>query len=111
MARWLASEIVALLEHLLDHIAVADRRAHHADALPFEETLEAQIRHHGGDDAGLGETAVFLPALRDHREQLVAIDHMAALVDQDHAIGIAVEGDAYIGAHLPYLAAERFRRG
>ena len=42
---------------------------------------------------------------------LVAIDHMAALVDQDHAIGIAVEGDAYIGAHLPYLAAERFRRG
>jgi hypothetical protein len=46
------------------------------------EALQAEIRHHGGDDARFGEPPVRLPALRDHREQLVAVDHMAALVDQ-----------------------------
>ena len=69
MAGRLTAEIVALLEHLLEHVAVTDRRAHHADALPFEEAFQPEIGHHGGDDAGLGETAVVLPALRDHREQ------------------------------------------
>src|SRR5882757_223558 len=111
MARRLAAEIVALLQHLLEHVAVADRRAHHADALAFEEAFEPEIGHHGGDDTGLGETAVFLPALRDHSQKLVAVDHMAALVDQDDAIGIAIERDADIGAHLAHLLAQRFRRG
>ena len=77
----------------------------------FEEALQPEIRHHGGDDAGLGEPAVFLPALRDHREQLVAVDHMAALVDQDDPVGVAVERDADVGAHLAHLAAQRLRRG
>ena len=77
----------------------------------FEEALQPEIGHHGGDDAGLGEAAVFLPALRDHRQQLVAVDHMAALVDQDDPVGVAVERDADIGAHLAHLAAQRFRRG
>jgi hypothetical protein len=57
----------------------------------FEEALEAQIGHHGGDHAGLAKPAVFLPALRDHREQLVAVDDMAALVDQDDPVGVAIE--------------------
>jgi hypothetical protein len=111
VAGGLAAEIVAAAQHLLQHIAVADRRAHEFDALAFEEALQPEIRHHGGDDAGLGEPAVFLPALRNHREQLVAIDHMSALIDQDDAVGIAVERDTDVGAHFAHLAAERFRRG
>lgn len=35
---------------------------------------------------------------------------MAALIDQDDAIGVAIECDADIGAHLAHLFAERFRR-
>ena len=79
--------------------------------MPLQEALETEIGHHGRDDAGLGETAVFLPALRDDRQQLVAVDDMAALVDQDDAVGVAVERDADIGAHLAHLAAQGFRRG
>ena len=36
---------------------------------------------------------------------------MAALVDQDDAIGVAVERDADVGAHLAHLLGQRFRRG
>ena len=60
---------------------------------------------------GSGEAAVFLPALRDHREQLVAVDHVSALIDQDDPVGIAIERDADVGAHFAHLAAQRFRRG
>ena len=73
--------------------------------------LEPEIGHDGRDDAGLGEAAVFLPALGDHRDQLVAVDHMAALVDDHDAVGVAVERDADVGAHLAHLAAAALRRG
>ena len=50
------------------------------------------------------------PALRDHREQLIAVDHVAALVDDDDAVGVAVQRNADVGAHFAHLAAQRFRR-
>ena len=73
--------------------------------------LQPQIRHHCADDAGLGEQTVVAPAFRDHGEQLIAVDQMAVLVRDQNAVGIAVERDANIGAHLAHLAAERFGRG
>ena len=72
--------------------------------------LEAQIRHHRGDDAGFRQPPVIPPALGDHRQQLVAIDQMAVLVGDDDAIGVAIERDADIGAHFEHLAAERLGR-
>ena len=69
--------------------------------------LEPEIGHHGRDDAGPGEAAVVLPALGDHRQELVAVDDAAALVDDQHAVGVAVERDADIGAHLLDLLAKR----
>ena len=72
-----------------------------------EITLQPEIRHHGRDHAGLGETAVGVPAFRNHRQELVAIDDVAALIDDQHPIGVAVERDADIGAHLAHLRRER----
>ena len=60
---------------------------------------------------GLRQPAVGLEAFGDHGDQLVAVDDVALLVDDDHAVGVAVERDADIGAHLAHLAAERLRRG
>ena len=74
---------------------------------PAEIALQPQVRHHGGDDAGLGEPAVGLPAFGDHRHELVAVDHVAALVDDDQPVGVAVERDADVGADLAHLGRER----
>ena len=68
--------------------------------------LEAEIRHDGRDHAGFRQPSVFLPALGDDREQLVAVDDVAALVDDDDTVGVAVERDADIGAHLAHLARD-----
>ena len=52
-----------------------------------------------------------MPGLRDHRHQLVAIDHLAVLVDDDHPVRVAIERDADIGPHFLDLGAQRVRRG
>ena len=59
--------MISASHNLFEHIAIADRRAHELDAVAFEKALEAEVRHHGADNARPGEAAVFLPALRDHR--------------------------------------------
>ena len=59
---------------------------------------------------GSGEQPVVPPAFRDHRQQLVAIDNMSLLVDDNDAVGVAVERNADVGAHLAYLAAQRVGR-
>ncbi len=71
--------------------------------------LEPEIGHHGRDHAGALQAAVFLPAFGDDREQLVAVHDMAALVHDHDAVGVAVERDADIGAHLAHLV-RRSRR-
>ena len=60
---------------------------------------------------GWVEASVRLPALRDDRHQLVAVDDMAFFVDDQHAVGVAVERDADIGAHFAHFGGERFGRG
>ncbi len=53
--------------------------------------------------------------VRAHRQDLVAVDDLALLVDDDDAVGVAVERDADGGAALDDLGAhvlgvERARR-
>src|SRR5438270_13749487 len=97
----LATDVVAVLAHVLEHVAVADRRARKPNPHARKMAFKAEIRHHGGHDARLAEPAVLLEALGSHRQQLVAIDEMAAFVDDNHAIGITVERDADDGPPSP----------
>ena len=60
---------------------------------------------------GFGEATVVAPAFGDHRHGLIAVDDVALLVDDDHAVGVAVERDADVGPHLAHLARQRLRRG
>ncbi len=57
------------------------------------------------------QPAVLLPALGDHGEQLVAVHDMAALVHDQHAVGVAIERNADVGAHLAHLARQRRQVG
>ena len=85
-------------------------RSRHSPTL-CEAPLEAEVRHDGGDDGGFRQPPVRHPALGDDGENLVAVDDVAFLVDDDHAVGVAVERDADVGAHFAHLARQRFGRG
>ena len=53
-----------------------------------------------------------MPGFGDQRHDLVAVDDGAVLVDDDHAVGVAIERDADIGAHFMHLLRQsrRMRR-
>jgi hypothetical protein len=57
VARLLAAHVVAMLAHVLDHIAVTDGRAHELQLHAVEITLEPEVRHHGGHDAAAAQQA------------------------------------------------------
>ena len=88
---------------MFEHVAVADGGARQRKADRAEESFEAEIRHDSRNDAGLRQPRIVLPALCNDGHQLVAVDHATALVDDQHAVGVAVERDADIGAHLPHF--------
>ena len=52
-----------------------------------------------------------MPGFRDYGQQLVAIDDLTLLIDDDDPVGIAIERDADIGAHLFYFLTQRLGRG
>src|SRR5260221_9942564 len=41
----------------------------------------------------LFRSTVGLPAFGNHRHQLVAVDHVAALIDDNEPVGVTVDGD------------------
>ena len=51
------------------------------------------------------QPARLVPGFGDQRHDLVAVDQRAVLVDDHHAVGVAVERDADVGAHLMHLLA------
>ena len=82
--------------HLLEHVAVADLGLDHRDATLAHRHLEAEVRHHGRDDGVRREATVLGHPHRADRHDLVAVDLVAVLVDGQHAVGIAVVGDAEV---------------
>src|SRR5690606_21506017 len=105
------TDIVVVLAHVLDDIPVADLRALEVEALARQETLEAEIRHDGRDNAVAAQRAVRRPAFGDDGHQLVAVDELAVLVDDLHTVGITIERDADIGAYFMYLALQGLGMG
>ncbi len=98
MAGLFAAQVEALFHHPADDIAVADLRALQLHADGFEMGFKPEIGHDGGDDGVLHQPPLFLPALRDEAQQLVAVDDAAGFVAHHDAVGVAIERDADVGA-------------
>src|SRR4051812_42380561 len=111
MAGLLATDIIIVLAHVLDDIAVADLRARKTKALVPKEALKAEIGHDGRDDTVAAQLLALGPAFGDDGHQLIAIDDRTVFVHDDDAVGIAIERDADIGAHLVDLLLQGDRAG
>jgi hypothetical protein len=82
VAGLLAAEVVAAPLHLLEHVAVADLGLHDADAEVAHRELEPEVAHVGGDERAVGEPALLGELAGGDREERVAVDELAALVDE-----------------------------
>src|SRR5581483_4297510 len=92
VARLLAAEDGVLAVERLEHVAVADRGGDDADRVLAHQRVEAVIRHLGDGDHVDAEVQ------REDGEDLVAVERLAALVDCEHTVAVAVEGDPEVVA-------------
>ena len=77
VARLLAAQVVAAAAHGLDHVAVADLRAHQAEPQALERPLEAEVAHHRRHDLAAGERVARHQVVRAQREHHVAVEDLA----------------------------------
>ena len=86
----LAAEQRALATERLEHVPVADVGRQHPNAPVGHEPVKAEIRHrgHGNGVDAEGE--------REHGNDLVSVDDLPGLVHREHAVAVAVEGDAEV---------------
>ena len=59
--------------------------------------MEADVAHHRDDDGVVGEPALVAKLQRAEGDHPVAVDDVAEMIDSDHTIAVAVEGEAQIG--------------
>ncbi len=98
MARLLAAQRDAALDHLLHHVLVADRTPHEADTRLAARDLEADVAHHGRHDRVAAQPTLALQLARTHQQDGVAVDDLAAVVHEDGAVAVAIEGHAHVAA-------------
>src|SRR3984893_13042179 len=111
MARGFAADIETVGAHVVEHVAIADRSAREGNSHLVEITLETKVGHHCCDDAAYGQPSLLFPALRDHCEELIPIDHAPTLIDHEDTVGITIERNTDIGPHLLDLQAKGRRLG
>src|SRR4249919_2336699 len=90
VARLLTAEHSALRPQRLEHIPVPYRCGDDANAALCHEAMEAQVRHHR-DGYELDTERE-----RQDRQDLIAVERLAALVDGEHAVPVPVECDTEV---------------
>lgn len=112
VAGLLATDDVAAAKHFFEHVTVADRSAGKRDAFASQNSLEAEIGHGSGDDAISLELILGFEMTRGGKENAVAVDDCSGFADEEGAVGIAVKGDAELGAFRddPLLQAFEVKR-
>ena len=106
MARLLAAQAVAALAHLGIHMTVAHAAGHGTQAGKLQRLDQAKVagdrRHHGT----ARKATVLVQIHAAHVQDLVAVDHTAALIHGQAAVGIAVVGKAHVQALLHHVALQ-----
>jgi hypothetical protein len=111
MARLLAAQARTQLLHGLVHVLVTHGGALQQAALGLPGPLETQVGHHRGDDAVAWELSLGHQGLAPEIEDLVAIHDPAAAINGEHAVGIAIEGEAHAGAFGHHRLAQGLQVG
>ena len=111
MAGLLAADDGTVLEHALKNIAVAHSGLDHLKALLLHGNGEAQVAHNGRDDLGVGELAASSQVGAADSKNVVAIDLVALAVHEQHAIGVAVVGQADVGMGAQHELAQGLKMG
>ena len=97
--------------HALEDVLVSDRRADDVPPGRLDRGLQAPVRQHRDDEAAARQRIALKAVKGEDPEHLVAVDDVAARIDRDQAVGIAIEREADVGTALDHGPRERGRIG
>ena len=107
MSRLLAADRIAAAAHLLEHIAVADRRHLNAAAERRDCLVESDVRHHRRHDRVVRQMPRAHHLRRTGDENMITVDQRPRLIEAEAAIRIAVVGDADVRPAFEHRTAQR----
>ena len=111
VARLFSAEAQAVVAQRRDDGAIADVAAHDVDTDRPQGPFEAEIAHAGRDDLRHDQLAALREVARPEIEHRVAVVNRPAFVEQQRAVGVAVEGEAEVEVAGREPRGERFRVG
>ena len=100
MTRLLATEHRAIATHGLEDVAVPHVGDLQRAAKRTQRMVCTEIRHARHDDAVARQRIACNCIGGEQREDVIAVDRIARGIDEEHAVGIAVERNAEIGTVL-----------
>ena len=106
MAGLFAADDGTVREHTLKNITVAHSGLNHLEALLLHSDGEAQVAHDGRDDLGAGELAAGGEVRTADSQDVVTVDLIALAVHKEHAIGVAVVGQADVSMGAQHELAQ-----
>ena len=111
MARLLAAEAEPVGVERGQHVAVPDGGLAYGDPVALHGQAESEVGHHGDGDGVPGQASPLGQVEGEEGEQHVAVDDGAGVVDRDHPVGVAVEGQAEVGLVLDDRSTQLRRVG
>ena len=107
MPALLAAEVVAVAQHFINDLPVADAGAHDPPACRGDGRLQPRVAHDRADQGFLRQLSLREQVQPSDGHDVVSVDQFALLVAEQEAVGIAVVRNAQVGAVLPdFLAHE-----
>ena len=109
MSRLLAAQVVSARAHRFDDVAIAHLGADQIDTQLLDDLFQPEVAHHGRHQTATLEELAVDQVARAQRHQHVAVQDLTALVDEEAAIGVAIECDADIGSQLANARGQLLR--
>ena len=107
MSRLLAADRIAAAAHLLEHIAVADRRHLNAAAERSNCLVKSDICHHCRHDCVVRQMPRAHHLRRTGNENMIPVDQRPRLIETEAAIRVAVMGDTDVRSAFEHRTAQR----
>ena len=98
MTRLFAAYLKVILSHIFKNVSVTDFCNLALDAVLLAEFKEAHVAHNRNNGCIIGEDSPVFHILGADRNNLIAVNNLAVLVNSQHSVGITVESEAYVAA-------------
>ena len=108
MSRLLTANLIAILQHTFEDVAVADLCDFGTAARFLYGLVKANVCHNRRDDCIIGKRSLLHHIRRTHDEDVITVDNLSFFIDAKAAVSIAVMCDTKVRGIFNNRLLQRF---